>query len=212
MALYLVMGASKFSGPRFFLFFFYRHTLSAFLFYCFFFPSQMYLQGLIIKLNAVIFGGDLFYLAQENNKWHSLVGFTLGVAIFFFVPNGSCLILKWNSSVTSIHYFMFMHVECFILLNANPLFDLNGWPFETFWEAPSFVLRAPWHSWIFHFLMRLLPVITRLCSPRTYYYRRYTLCLRHTHSYTLHLSYVPAFWFAHLPTHTHANPGRLFIY
>lgn len=51
---------------------------------------------------------------------------------FFFVPNGSCLILKWNSSVTSIHYFMFMHVECFILLNANPLFDLNGWPFETF--------------------------------------------------------------------------------
>lgn len=107
-----------------------------------------------------------------------------------------------------------MHVECFILLNANPLLSLIGRPFETFWEAPSFVLRATRHSWIFHFLMRLLPVITQLCSPRTYNYRRYTLCLRHTHthSYTLHLSHVPAFWFAHIPTYTHMQIQVDYLY
>ena len=77
-----------------------------------------------------------------------------------------------------------------------------------FWEAWSFVLRATWHSWIFHFLMRLLPVITRLCSPRTYYYRRYTLCLRHTYTHIcthfvsrtcLHIGLV------HIPTDAHTQ-------
>lgn len=127
-----------------------------------------------------------------------------------FLPNCRSLILKWNSSVTFIQYLMFMHVECFILLNASLLLYQNGWPFETFWEASSFVLRATWSSWIFNIFMRLFPVITRLCSPRTYHYRRYTLCFRHTHSYTLYPSHMPACGLARIPTYT--SPGRLFIY
>lgn len=174
----------------------------------------MYPQGLIIKMNAVIFGVEYFTWLREkitdNTQWWVL----LLSEVFFFCSSGSCFILKWNSSVTFIHYLMFMHVECFILLNANPLLCLIERPFETFSQAPSFVLRATRHSWIFHFLMRLLPVITQLCSPRTYNYRRYTLCLRHTHTLVHTSSVTRARILVCTPSNirTHANPGRLFIY
>ncbi len=203
MVLYLVTAASTFSRPILKCAFYTgTHWGQGFYFLFFFYQKS---EGFNYKIVCSYFW---------NNKWNSLVGFTFlarGCLAYFF-PNSRCLILKWNPSMTFIQYLMFMHVECFILLNANRLLYPYGWPFETFWEASSFVLRATRRSWIFHFLMRLLPVITRLCSPRTYYYRRYTLRFRHTHSYTLHLSHVPECGFAHIPAYAHTNPGRLFIY
>lgn len=140
----------------------------------------------------------------DNAQWWGLL---LSEDVSFSLY-GSCLILKWNSSVTFVHYLMFMHVECFILLNANPLLCLIARPFETFWEAPSFVLRATRHSWIFHFLLRLLPVITRLCSPRTYNYRRYTLCLRHTHTHTHFICHTCPHFSLHTFQHMHTCKSR----
>lgn len=152
----------------------------------------------------------------DDSRWQ--IKFACGLHLSCFANIDACLfsnwhlILKWSSSVTFIQYFMFMHVECFILLNANPLLHLYGWPFETFWEASSFVLRASQCSWIFHFLMRLLPVITLLLgSSRTYHYRSYSLCFGHTHLYTLFFLKMPPAFLAYIPhvKHTHTYPGRL---
>ena len=113
----------------------------------------------------------------------------------------------FNSSVTFIGYLMFMHVECFISLNAGLHLYLYGQPFEIFWEALSFVLRAAQCSWIFHFLLRLLPVITLLlCSSRTYYYRCYTLLQGHilTHLNTCVLD-MPTCRLACTHSHTHLH-------
>ena len=150
-------------------------------------PAEVYPGGFSFEKCMRLFWGIYLIWPRTVNKWYSGRGFTLcpgscctktDVSV---PPNGLCLILKWNSSLTFIQRLMFIHVECFILLNANPLLYLYGRPFETVWEASSFVLRATRHSWIFHFLMILLPVITWPCSLRTHYYRR---CFKHTHTHT----------------------------
>lgn len=146
-------------------------------------------------------------------------------SLFFFCQNDGSLIFEMELfadihtlvNVYACGIFHFAKCQSATLSERMTVWDSL---FFFFQEAPSFVLRATWRSWIFHFLMRLLPVITRPRSPRTYYYRRYTLCLwdarTHTHLYTLvHTSSVTRARTllsaqSHVPTH--ANPGGVFIY
>lgn len=68
-------------------------------------------------------------------------------AFFFFNPSWYLCHLEMELlSNTPTFTLMFMHVECFTLLNANLILPTNGWQSETFGEATGFVLRATRHS------------------------------------------------------------------
>lgn len=137
------------------------------------------------------------------------------LAVFFLLlPNGRCLILKWSSSVTFIQCLMFMHVESFILLNANPPLYPNGWPFEMFLRGMELCFKGNMALMNIPFPHEITSCNNTALLPKDILLQTiHTLPQAHTHTRTHCLLHVPSHWAcAHSHRCTHANPGRLFIY